>query len=547
MIRIYYIYIFLTALISCTILVPYAARLAIKVGGVDQPDERKLHLQSTPRLGGVAVFCALLFSIIFFCDIDQQVKGFLAGAIVIFLTGLADDLVGLTARQKFVGELLAVGQAVVIGNISVSRLGDPLGLGMLHLGAWGIPFTVFAIVGLINAINLLDGMDGLAGGVCAIACVSFAVISFTSGNTVLSPLVIALLGAVIGFLLYNHYPANIFLGDGGSLLLGYCMGIFSVLLATGGKNPVSPYLPLLILGVPILDTLVVMVNRWRSRKRLFLADRTHLHHRLLDLGIGHKLTVLIVVGISYLLSLIAIFGRNLSDGVLLVLLLVTSSVVYGVLYGMTRRAWFSRIYIYSDQSIRSTYQFRYLVRLTGWLLVVIKYLLIAVLLLPLFLSGEVILRFSSLSMLMLTLSGGIYLLRRDWRKRLILGNIYLLGGIFIFALENFGRQQELMGLPLHYLSHAIFLALLVCEGTKIFFRKRASILIVSPFDYLLMLIVLSAPLLPLSFSSQFHLLTVTAKTVIFLVGTKLVLKRRLHHYSCSVAAKEMADSLNGGN
>ncbi|QXE91551.1 undecaprenyl/decaprenyl-phosphate alpha-N-acetylglucosaminyl 1-phosphate transferase [Geomonas subterranea] len=548
MIRIYYVYIFLTALISCSILVPYAARLAIKVGGVDQPDERKVHSHGTPRLGGVAVFCSVLFSVIFFCGINQQTKGFLVGAIIIFLTGLADDLVRLTPRQKLIGELLAVGQAVLLGGIRVNDLGTPFGFGPIELGFFAIPFTIFAIVGLVNAINLLDGMDGLAGGVCAIACISFAVISFTSSNHVLSPLVIALLGSIIGFLLYNHYPAHIFLGDSGSLLLGYCMGIFSVFLATGSKTAVSPYLPLIILGVPILDTLVVMINRRRYGRKLFQPDKTHLHHRLLGLGISHKLTVLIVVGISYLFSVIAIFGRELGDGTLITLLLVTGLTVYGLLYGMTRKGWFGRIYLYSDQALRTSYHFRYLVRLTGWLLLVIKYLLGAVFLMPLLLPGEVILKCATLLLMAAAASAAVYLMRREWRERLLVGNIYLFGGVAIFALENFGRQINLFGVALHYVSHGIFLALLICAGSKIFIRKRASLLIVSPFDYLLMLIVLSAPLIPLSFTTQFHLLTVTAKTVIFLAGTKLVLKKQLHFAAAGVQAKEMAAvSLDGSS
>ena len=334
MLSIAHFYIFITPLIICTILVPYVSRLSVRIGGIDTPDERKIHIQATPRLGGIAIFSSLLFTVILFCDIDQQIKGFLIGAIVIFLTGLADDLANLTPRQKFVGEFLAAGMAVFLGDIRVQNIGNPLGLGIIELGPMAIPFTMIGIVGLINAINLMDGLDGLASGVCAIACISFSAISFNSGNSVLFPLSIALLGALIGFLRYNNYPARIFMGDGGSLLLGYCMGVFSVMLASGGTVHVSPYIPLLILGVPILDTLVVMTKRKWEKKPLFSPDRTHLHHKLLDLGIGHKYTVLIVIGISYLMNMVAIFGCrlnnrtvcNLSDTILLLLLITITRV-----------------------------------------------------------------------------------------------------------------------------------------------------------------------------------------------------------------------------
>ena len=307
MLSIIHFYILITSLIATTIAVPFVSRLSLRFGGLDAPGGRKIHNKATPRLGGIAIFCSLLFTVIFFSEINQQIKGFLAGAIVIFLTGLADDLGNLTPRHKFIGQFIAAGIAIFMGDICVRNIGDPFGLGIIELGPFAIPFTVIGIVGLMNAINLLDGLDGLAGGVCTLACISFAVISYSSGNPILFTLVIALLGALLGFLRYNNYPAIIFMGDCGSLLLGYCMGVFSVLLATGGEQPVSPYIPLLILAVPILDTLVVMINRKRAGKRLFLPDQTHLHHRLLDLGIGHRYTVIIVFGLSYLLCLIVIF------------------------------------------------------------------------------------------------------------------------------------------------------------------------------------------------------------------------------------------------
>lgn len=518
----------MTAFACSTILVPYISRLAVVVGGIDQPSERKVHFQSTPRLGGIAIFCSLLFTVIFFFKIDQQIKGILVGLIVIFLTGLADDLVTLTPIKKITGGFLAASLTVIIGNICVRHLGNPFGLGTIELGPLAIPFTIIGIVGLINAINLLDGMDGLAGGVCTIACVSFAVISYTSGNTALFALVVALLGALIGFLRYNNFPAKIFMGDSGSLLLGYLMGVFSVLLASGGKQPVSPYIPLIILGVPILDTLVVMIIRWRTGKRLFMADQTHIHHRLLDLGIGHKFTVLIVIGISYLLSLIAIFGRNLNDGVLLTLFIATSAAVYGTLFALASNLLSINLENYADKPRRSFTRHRLIVRLTMHLMTTIRYLLMSVLLLPVFLSRENTILYYVLICMVLLAAACIYLLGHTWRDTLIQCFIYSSGVIAVFVLENFGRGQFLFGFPLHHVSHILFLVLLACEGVIIMMQKRTSLLIVSPFDYLIMLIVLSAPLLPLTFTSKLHLLTVTAKSVIMFVGFKIILTRRIH-------------------
>jgi len=524
-------YIFLTSLFLCTILVPFVARLSVRIGGLDTPDERKIHTQIVPRLGGIAIFAALIFTIIFFCDIDQQLKGLLSGAIIIFLTGLADDLSGLTPRQKFAGEFLAAGLAVFMGGIVVRHLGNPFGLGTIELGLLSTPFTILGIVGLINAINLLDGLDGLAGGVCSIACISFAILSYLSGNLVLFSLTLALLGALLGFLRYNSFPATIFMGDSGSLLLGYCMGCFSVMLASGGALPVSPYVPLLVLGVPILDTLVVMVNRKLHGKHLFLPDRTHLHHRLLDLEIGHKFTVLIVFGITYLLNMVAIFGCNLnadsslslSDSHLLLLLLVSAALMYGIVYylslggGRSLGNWL----LFSDVSYRN------LLRGTVHLSSVIKVLLAAILLPPVMLTQTDDAAFLVVPIVLLLLSIIVVLTRWSWNHLLLQAFLYGFSVLLIFALENFGRGAALLGVPLLTISDVLFVMLLIAEGIKILIRKRTSFLIFSPFEYLIMLIVLTVPLLPEAVVEPYNLLMVAAKSVVMFVGFKLVLVRQV--------------------
>ena len=520
-------YILATSVLICTILVPFVAHLSVSIGGIDKPGERKIHLQATPRLGGIAIFCSLLFTIIFFCSIDQQIKGLLAGAIIIFLTGLADDLANLSPRQKFAGEFLAAGLAVFMGGICVRHLGNPFGFGVIELGPLAIPFTIIGIVGLINAINLLDGLDGQAGGVCAISCVTFAIVSFISGNDTLLVLAVALLGTLIGFLRFNHHPAIIFMGDSGSLLLGYCMGVFSVMLATGGARPVSPYIPLMVLGVPILDTLVVMVNRRRAGKRLFSPDKSHLHHRLLDLGIGHRSAVLIIFGMSYLLCMIAIAGLKLSDSILLALLLMVSLTVYGGLSYLTRSGRRERLGFSNDASLHVTRRIRILVHRSGFLPVAIKYLILAVLLLPVFISHNDIHALSLFPLFILIVSVYLYFAQHAWHNLLLQSSIYISGAFMVLVTENYGREHFLLGVPLHVVSHLIFLILLALVGIKVLIRHRFSRLIIYPFEYLIMLIVLTVPLLPQSVSGPLHLLTVSAKSVILFVGFKMVLMRQI--------------------
>jgi len=174
-------YIFGSALTVSLIMIPPIAKLSARFGGIDRPDDRKVHSGDTPRLGGIAIFCAFLFPVLFFVDINAQVKAFLSGAVLIFLTGLADDLTSLKPWHKLLGETAAATIAIVSGGLWVTTLGNPLGLGEIALGHFAIPFTIIAAVGLINAINMIDGLDGLAGGILAVACLAFAVISWQVG------------------------------------------------------------------------------------------------------------------------------------------------------------------------------------------------------------------------------------------------------------------------------------------------------------------------------------------------------------------------------
>jgi len=516
-------FIFLTSAVICIILVPVVAKLSIRVGGIDTPDDRKIHTQAISRLGGVAIFSSLLFTIIFFCEIDQQLKGILSGAIIIFLTGLADDLTNLTPRQKFAGEFAAAGLAVFMGGICVTDLGDPFGIGILELGPFAVPFTLIGIVGVINAINLLDGLDGLASGVCTIASTSFMILAYQSDNTILFPLSIAILGSLIGFFIYNNYPAQIFMGDSGSLLLGYFMGCFSVMVVSSGESRVSPYIPLIILGVPILDTVTVMVNRKRTGKKLFLPDNTHLQHRLLGLGIGHKYAVLIVFGLSYLLSIIGIAGQYASDSVLLLVSTLIYSVVYSLLYSLKSRGWYFKQDLSSNQSLQSTAMHQALVRYSGNLAIIIKLLVVAILLLPLLLSKGDVRLLPVIPLVLLIMLAVIYLRKTSWQNNVLQAFIYSAGAFIILIIENFGRNDLILGFPLLKYSHGLFLLLLVFAGIKILLRKRVIKLLGSPFEYLIMFIVLSIPLMPATFTASYYLVAVAAKSVILFVGFKLVL------------------------
>jgi UDP-GlcNAc:undecaprenyl-phosphate GlcNAc-1-phosphate transferase len=197
----------LLGLFTSLVLVPPISRLAVNIGIMDQADDRKIHSQSIPRLGGIAIFFSVLLSTLLFCAIDRDIKAYLAGGIIIFLTGLSDDLQEITHRQKFLGELIAVSVAVVIGDQSLPTLGNLFMSGEIVLGHVSLFFTIVALVGVVNAVNLIDGLDGLAGGATAIASLAFLVLAGLADNHNLMFMSAALFGASLGFLKFNTHPA----------------------------------------------------------------------------------------------------------------------------------------------------------------------------------------------------------------------------------------------------------------------------------------------------------------------------------------------------
>jgi UDP-GlcNAc:undecaprenyl-phosphate GlcNAc-1-phosphate transferase len=521
--RISLFYVFLCALTSSLILTPLVSNLAVRIGGMDKPDARKIHCADTPRLGGIAIFCAFLFTVLFFTDIDRQIKAFLAGGVVIFLTGMADDLTGLKPWHKLSGQVLAASLGVITGGIKLASIGNLLGQGEIRLGYLAVPFTIFAVVGVMNAINLMDGLDGLAGGISAIACLAFGILAWDSNNFTLVIVIVALLGATVGFLHYNTYPAKIFMGDSGSLFLGYCMSFFSVLLVSRPQSGISPVAPLLVLAVPILDTLVVIVRRIRERRKIFSPDMTHLHHHLMNLGFGHKLTVIFVYSLTYLLSVITIFFSSAGDYRLFGVLLLFFALIYSSLSVLRRTELLQRANtLLNNRLTRDGYPYRTLVRVIRALRTCIRYLLLLILPLPLLSHSSYPAPALLAAYLFLVAAG--HLLIADGRRGAFLPQaiFYTLGAASIFMVENFSRNGEFGGCSILLISHTLFVCLFLAVGAIVFLRGRAGYLTTTPFEFLVLFIVVAIPLLPPEFTGQYFIATGAAKSLLFFIAYKLM-------------------------
>ncbi|KOS66649.1 UDP-phosphate N-acetylglucosaminyl 1-phosphate transferase [Lysinibacillus contaminans] len=305
----------IAAFVASILLTPLVKRLAFRIGAVDAPNYRKVHARIMPRLGGLAIFLAFLIGIgilyPFLQSIQQPLNtgkyllpAVIIGACIIVATGVVDDMREISAKAKMLGQLLAALIVIFVGGIQIDFINLPF-VGELNFGFLSIPLTLLWIVGITNAINLIDGLDGLAAGVSSIALITLAGMAFIMGNVFVLAIAGILAAATIGFLFYNFHPAKIFMGDTGALFLGF---MISVLALLGFKNitVIALIIPVIMLGVPISDTFFAIVRRVRMKKKWSDPDKSHLHHRLLDMGFTHRQTVLIIYGIAMMFGLAAI-------------------------------------------------------------------------------------------------------------------------------------------------------------------------------------------------------------------------------------------------
>lgn len=282
-------------------IIPLVKKIANHVGALDIPNERKVHKNPIARLGGLGIFFGFLVGYMLFGKNSTQMNSILIGSFIVILTGMIDDIKPIKAKPKLFGQLLAASSIVFYGNILLTHItvfGNTIEFGVL-----AYPITLIFIIACMNIINLIDGLDGLAGGISSIFYLSVIVICyFMNRITGLEcTLALIMLGSTLGFLIHNFNPARIFAGDSGALFMGFIIAIISLL---GFKTTVitSVFIPLMILAVPILDTLFAIIRRLLKHKSICDADKEHLHHQLLNMNFSHRTTVLIIYGINILFA-----------------------------------------------------------------------------------------------------------------------------------------------------------------------------------------------------------------------------------------------------
>ena len=316
----------LLALFITVTLIPLLKTAALRYNAVDMPGERKVHLHPIPRVGGLAMALGILLPVLFWAPMNGFGRALLSGAGIIVLFALLDDVINLGYRPKFLGQIMAALCVVLYGGLQVRSLGSLLPAGMVLPAPAAILLTCFLIVAATNAINLSDGLDGLAGGISLLMFICIGFISYSHHLLLAVFVSVAVAGAIFGFLRYNTHPAVIFMGDTGSQLLGFLAMCLSIWISQS-VDGLNKMLPLVLLGFPFIDTLVVMAERILRGDSPFKADKNHLHHKLMRLGLYHSEAVVSVYMHQAVLVSAAFLLRYQSEEVLLVFYLVFAAIV----------------------------------------------------------------------------------------------------------------------------------------------------------------------------------------------------------------------------
>ena len=310
------------SLITALLTTPLAIFVAKKLNVVDIPNERKVHNNAIPRMGGVAIYGAFVLGALALGIYTRPVAALLIGCSMVMFIGWIDDVIGISPKVKLIGQVLA-SLVLIKGGFYVQFITNPFtDGGLISLGVFAIPVTILWLTGVSNAVNLIDGLDGLSAGVSAIAALTMTIVCLVQGQTDTAALAAVLAAAAFGFLRYNFHPARTFMGDCGSLFLGFVLGALAIMGLSKGATVISIFIPMIIMGIPVFDTAFAIIRRIFLRKPIFEADKGHLHHSLLSLGLSHRQTVLTIYAISAVMGLAAVMLALLTSAQAVILLLM---------------------------------------------------------------------------------------------------------------------------------------------------------------------------------------------------------------------------------
>jgi len=495
---------FILSLIVTIALIPLLISVAIRAGIYDQPDARKVHSKPIPRIGGVAMALGALVPVLIYSVANTFALAFLAGAVVIVVFGLLDDLFELDFKIKFAAQIAAALIVVLYGGIRITRLGSLLPDDMILMEGIGIFLAVVVIVGVTNALNLTDGLDGLAGGIALLMLLCIGYLAWMDDALFIVLVSAALAGSIFGFLRYNTHPAVLFMGDTGSQLLGFSAVCLSLSL-TQKNTAFSPVLPLLILGWPILDTATVMVKRMVEGRSPFAPDKGHFHHRLMALGLYQSEAVFVIYVFQSLLVASAYLLRFHSESLLLGGYLFFAGLVLWLFHKVESSGRLIPRFFLIEQVKKQLRRMReqgIFIRiafqsLESFTLV----LLIALVLVP----ADIPRYFSLFAAAGCVVLTGVWFLGRRWIRWVL--NLFLYFFIpFLIYLSDFRMASWMNGVP-ENLYNLSFLVVAILSFLTLRLTRRKKGFKTTPMDYLLIFLALVLLALP-GLREQFGLLGV---------------------------------------
>ena len=512
----------LISLLTTIALIPVLSAVAKRFHVLDAPNERKVHERPIPRTGGIAMATGAIIPIFLWAHGDNFVRFYLAGAAIVILFGFIDDCRDISPKWKFLGQFAASLVVIFLGGVKIRTLGMLLP-GFGDLPGWiSVPLTVLAIMGVTNAINLADGLDGVAGGICLLIFCTIGYLAYLEGDVIIGLVCLAMAGAIFGFLRYNTHPATVFMGDTGSQFLGFSAITLSLNL-TQGNTALSPVLPLLLLGIPVLDTLLVMILRLARGKSPFSADKNHIHHNLMALGLHHGESVIVIYTCQMTLVVAAFLLRFYSDWLLLGVYLAFSSVAVFLMALANGNGWQSRPVTYMPWFAG----FRFLKRLKEEGRVIKPAFRTLQVGLPLFLVLTCLLLSDLPSYAPYCALGFFGLIVASWvlrSERLgdVLRPVLYLFIPFIVYQSSFVAAGWAKGTPLRLYNIAFFLlAVQVILVSKL--SKRSDGFTSTPLDFLIFFLALVVPNLPDQSLKAYHFGQVAAKIVILYFSYEVLL------------------------
>ncbi len=510
-------------MVTSMVLIPLMIRLAPHIGMVDLPDPRKVHLKPVPRVGGIGIVLGSLLAIIIWLPLDNFLWSYLAGAFVLFLFGALDDSFELGHYVKFIGQFIAVGVVVFTGDVWVEHfpfIDSPLS------ETTGKAISFIAIVGLVNAINHSDGLDGLAGGesLLSLACLAYlTIIVNDTENTELIIMIFSVIGGILGFMRFNNHPAQIFMGDAGSQFLGYSLAVFTIILTQKVHASVSMALPLLILGLPIVDILAVFAQRIYHGMNWFRASKNHIHHRLLELGFDHYQSVIIIYSIQILLVICAVNFRYATDELVIGLYLTICGLLFIALYVSERNNWKFAPKGAESQLANFINTLRGKKLFTDGPLILLKLSIPAY-----FLTGSILISQVStdlqveLVIICAMLIFSWVLKKYDFSAYLLRISIYAFAVIIVYLLD----QQVIPDEGWLYYTDIVFFAVLAVTVAVVVRYARQVGFSVTPFDYLMVVLVAVSGIVQQNYGPDLALGYIVIKSVILFYGCEIAINNR---------------------